>query len=104
VNGLQHSPEECARIQREIDKDMALLDGTSRDILKSIQDRAHDFEPMENNRLELTMARVSILLVKLSRDAERIADQNLKMQRTIQALTWAILVLTMVLVWIAARE
>lgn len=58
-------------------------------------------DPAQINR---TIAYFSTLLIKLSRQSEESTRENIKMQRTITKLTWAMLVVSIVLFFVSIAQ
>jgi len=67
------------------------------ELLVDVHDESLDLEREGTETVSRTMARFASILVVLSRQAKEESDRNLKMQKTIRNLTWALLVLTFVL-------
>lgn len=66
-------------------------------LLTEIHEESLDRTRLPSETISRTMARFAALLVLLSRKSSEAADKNLRMQRSINCLTWMLLVFTIVL-------
>jgi hypothetical protein len=81
-------------ITARIDKEVANASKTPREILQLIFEMAYKTVESDDIKNRITMARFATLLVNLSEQANKITQENLKMQRKLVCLNWTLIFLT----------
>lgn len=74
-----------------------LHEKTEEYLLTEIHEESQDQTRLPSETISRTMARFAGLLVLLSRKSSEAANKNLKMQKSINCLTWTLLALTIIL-------
>ena len=81
-------------IEDKIENEVANASKTPREILKLIFEMAYKTVENDDIKNRITTARFAALLVNLSEQADKITQENLKMQRKLVCLNWTLIFLT----------
>ena len=105
MNGMQLDAKGKEDLERAAAGAIEKLKLERHELLKDIQRAASNpLLVQDGERVSLTTARFAILLVKLSEDADIQYQANMKIQRRLIFLTWALLFLTVILLAVAAAQ
>jgi len=80
--------------EKKIDDEVANASKTPREILQLIFEMANKTLETPDINIRSTIARFATLLVNLSEQADKITQENLKMQRKLVRLNWTLIFLT----------
>lgn len=103
VIGIKMTTKDYKGISTKMAKDS--LEMSDEDLLRDLYHQ-YDIAFSKNDPAQInrTIAYFSTLLIKLSRQAEESTKENIKMQRTITKLTWAMLVVSIVLFFVSIAQ
>ena len=101
---LKRTTQDQQKVSEEVAQEVEAASKDPREILKSIFDRVHDLNLDDAKKVAYVQARFATLLVALSELAKKTTQENLKMQRKLVRLTWALFILTVALTLFAGAQ